>query len=104
MLRPPPRSTLFPYTTLFRSTGQVVVDPQVGHDDRGNADHGGTVEGQLSPHTGNEAYVQHKGVNNDGDERPGFFGVPAPVAAPGLVGPYAAQKGADGHQVKTGGQ
>src|SRR5690348_18003695 len=23
MIRPPPRSTLFPYTTLFRSTGQV---------------------------------------------------------------------------------
>src|SRR3712207_8203358 len=25
MLRPPPRSTLFPYTTLFRSIGTVVV-------------------------------------------------------------------------------
>src|SRR5438270_3880396 len=23
MLRPPPRSTLFPYTTLFRSTGRI---------------------------------------------------------------------------------
>src|SRR5258708_27424613 len=26
MIRRPPRSTLFPYTTLFRSTGQVNVD------------------------------------------------------------------------------
>src|SRR5438105_12905514 len=25
MLRPPPRSTLFPYTTLFRSLGAVLV-------------------------------------------------------------------------------
>src|SRR5256885_12207812 len=25
MIRRPPRSTLFPYTTLFRSTGQAVV-------------------------------------------------------------------------------
>src|SRR5689334_23667374 len=25
MLRPPPRSTLFPYTTLFRSAGMVAV-------------------------------------------------------------------------------
>src|SRR5437773_3508166 len=42
MLRPPPRSTLFPYTTLFRSddvvavTGQqprVVAAPAAGHGD-----------------------------------------------------------------------
>src|SRR3712207_8872884 len=30
MIRRPPRSTLFPYTTLFRSRG--VVDHQVGDD------------------------------------------------------------------------
>src|SRR3712207_7225676 len=28
MIRRPPRSTLFPYTTLFRSVGQVGVVPQ----------------------------------------------------------------------------
>src|SRR3712207_9175392 len=27
MIRRPPRSTLFPYTTLFRSTGDTGVDP-----------------------------------------------------------------------------
>src|SRR2546421_11087279 len=26
MIRPPPRSTLFPYTTLFRSNGDVIAD------------------------------------------------------------------------------
>src|SRR3712207_8211486 len=26
MIRRPPRSTLFPYTTLFRSEGQILVD------------------------------------------------------------------------------
>src|SRR3712207_8533854 len=33
MIRPPPRSTLFPYTTLFRSLGQrqEVLDRAVGH-------------------------------------------------------------------------
>src|SRR5438270_7380259 len=30
MIRRPPRSTLFPYTTLFRS---IVRDPQVVHDE-----------------------------------------------------------------------
>src|SRR5688572_31773257 len=32
MLRPPPRSTLFPYTTLFRSP----LDPFIGHRDAGS--------------------------------------------------------------------
>src|SRR5689334_24824959 len=31
MIRPPPRSTLFPYTTLFRSD-QLLQDVQRGHD------------------------------------------------------------------------
>src|SRR3712207_8050049 len=30
MIRRPPRSTLFPYTTLFRSAGQEDRDPDVG--------------------------------------------------------------------------
>src|SRR3712207_7532832 len=37
MIRRPPRSTLFPYTTLFRSAGHLefrVADPIVVHDDR----------------------------------------------------------------------
>src|SRR2546422_5283395 len=32
MIRRPPRSTLFPYTTLFRSTGGRVYDPANGVD------------------------------------------------------------------------
>src|SRR3989442_5057029 len=40
MIRRPPRSTLFPYTTLFRSPSVGVADELVGveprwHDDRG---------------------------------------------------------------------
>src|SRR5438874_5170288 len=30
MIRPPPRSTLFPYTTLFRSIGRVDGEPTAG--------------------------------------------------------------------------
>src|SRR6266704_2336497 len=32
MIRRPPRSTLFPYTTLFRSTEHEVLDEAAGHD------------------------------------------------------------------------
>src|SRR5688572_32398527 len=28
MIRPPPRSTLFPYTTLFRSSGRIAADAE----------------------------------------------------------------------------
>src|SRR2546430_14494565 len=31
MIRPPPRSPLFPYTTLFRSDGDLAVDLGAGH-------------------------------------------------------------------------
>src|SRR3712207_8259275 len=33
MIRRPPRSTLFPYTTLFRSAGHRVQERWVGHPD-----------------------------------------------------------------------
>src|SRR2546427_6569806 len=34
MIRRPPRSTLFPYTTLFRSLGLVIEPGRRGEDDR----------------------------------------------------------------------
>src|SRR3989442_9441097 len=33
MIRRPPRSTLFPYTTLFRSPGHIVVEADQHHRD-----------------------------------------------------------------------
>src|SRR2546422_373958 len=34
MIRRPPRSTLFPYTTLFRSAGRILLHPLAGPDQR----------------------------------------------------------------------
>src|SRR5258706_8577192 len=34
MIRRPPRSTLFPYTTLFRSVAEVQAEPASGHVSR----------------------------------------------------------------------
>src|SRR3712207_8942106 len=42
MIRRPPRSTLFPYTTLFRSAGRRVVDRRHRHRHRGSR---ATIEG-----------------------------------------------------------
>ena len=71
--------------------GEVVVDPEVGHDDRGKC-YGacdGVEVGRF--HFGDHTGVDDKGVNHNADQRPGLLGVPAPVAAPGFVGPDGTQ-------------
>src|SRR5207249_10518067 len=35
LIRRPPRSTLFPYTTLFRSAGVLLAGPDIDRRDRG---------------------------------------------------------------------
>src|SRR5438876_8809325 len=54
MMPPPPRSTLFPYTTLFRSVFPVLADGQiegvVGDDQRvGRCPRGGRENRDLGP-------------------------------------------------------
>src|SRR3712207_6890994 len=46
MIRRPPRSTLFPYTTLFRSDRHVVEHAEPGHDHAGEHE-AGEVEGRV---------------------------------------------------------
>src|SRR3712207_9547192 len=47
MIRRPPRSTLFPYTTLFRSPG-VLIDQ--GHDPEASAVMGSALDKVEAPH------------------------------------------------------
>src|SRR2546427_5740294 len=54
MIRRPPRSTLFPYTTLFRSLGQGVLEARIG---RTNHDRGLPVAAhKLIPEKGHVAW------------------------------------------------
>src|SRR3712207_8900750 len=49
MIRRPPRSTLFPYTTLFRSQQRADLDPgelRPRRDPRAQLDHPGHVDGE----------------------------------------------------------
>src|SRR3712207_1763367 len=46
MIRRPPRSTLFPYTTLFRSTGHRLAVVHPAHPHRPVVLHGGDVRGR----------------------------------------------------------
>src|SRR2546427_5376998 len=46
MIRRPPRSTLFPYTTLFRSPRQVLLQGDVDRSDAGGAGERIAAEGR----------------------------------------------------------
>src|SRR5438270_7254961 len=68
MIRRPPRSTLFPYTTLFRSTGtqRIGYDPLTGHLKSWVFDSaGGYADGYF--HREGESWIeQSSGVTSDG--------------------------------------
>src|SRR5690242_21469020 len=72
MIRRPPRSTLFPYTTLFRSQGRCNLVVREGDHFRVLASSNGTFKpaGQPLPATPSESYRQILvgDLNNDGVE------------------------------------
>src|SRR5207244_8938189 len=80
------------------SAGAVGVESLAGeaevHSHEGKHHHGegenGDGGGTLSRPAERDAGVQVAGVDDPGDERPGFFGIPTPEAPPRLVGPHSA--------------
>src|SRR5947207_13424333 len=106
MIRRPPRSTLFPYTTLFRSGEPVVVAPvgrfapvlalvhqevDVGAAGRGRVQFLPVVPGPLRDETG----VGRVGVDADDDAGPAAV----PVGEGGRVGGHPAGGAVDGVHV-----
>src|SRR3989442_9242480 len=71
MIRRPPRSTLFPYTTLFRSHHRRGGDaPGSGGGGRGRADHGWQSGGHpRDSRRGDGTRSQDRGVNHVGDRK-----------------------------------
>src|SRR3712207_8532567 len=72
MIRHPPRSTLFPYTTLFRSPqspggGGLVGALATGRQDGGAADHRLAAAGQ--PADGDEDVLVQAADDGDGQDR-----------------------------------
>src|SRR3712207_7169259 len=66
MIRRPPRSTLFPYTTLFRSLGEDPLGPavvgRVRGDDAAPGIVGQSQAVQLAAHVGHVGRSRHRGV------------------------------------------
>src|SRR3712207_7141182 len=68
MIRRPPRSTLFPYTTLFRSSGQPVMRVGSIHDERGYRRLRAALARQYDP-AWTDADIQVVDVDLGGDRR-----------------------------------
>ena len=68
-----------------------------GHDHALKGEHGTHSHAKSTP-SASDAAMEEKEISQKGDERPGFLGVPVPEATPGVVGPHAAEDGADGEE------
>src|SRR3989441_7715552 len=93
MIRRPPRSTLFPYTTLFRS--RAVHDDHVGRERRLRCDHrSAQPNGQReeSPRMARKNDRRKPAAGNRKGSRPGVAKVPAKPA--GKAGKSAAKPSA----------
>src|SRR5690348_17996653 len=66
MLRPPPRSTLFPYTTLFRSPIVTIDSPVDLSTLEVVQEHVPSTDGASIP----LYYVQRRGTAHDGSDAP----------------------------------
>src|SRR5256885_8319718 len=71
MIRRPPRSTLFPYTTLFRSRGEQARARSRVHPPRLSygRDHQPALEGHRGVHSGDENRVPARMLFGDHEDR-----------------------------------
>ena len=71
-----------------------------GPHDQGEASHRQHGQAEIR-HPAGEAGVQNHRINDERNQRPDFLGVPAPEAAPGIVGPNGARHCAYGQEDET---
>ena len=77
------------------------VDAEVGDDDAEEGE-GAVEEEGFGAASDFQGGMHGEGVDDEGDERPDFLGVPGPVVAPGDVGPEGADDDAEGEEEDGG--
>lgn len=78
-------------------TTEEEVNAKIGDDDAEEGE--SAVEKEFLRLTANgKRGIQGKGIDNEGDECPDFFGVPGPVVSPRDVGPEGTDNDAEGQQ------
>ena len=72
-----------------------IIDPEICKEHRNkskNGEIGNSFAAPASHHPG----MQHGRINEPRNQRPGFFGIPAPITAPGWISPDRTGYDADG--------
>ena len=62
------------------------IDPEICEQDGDKTDYGKISNAFAVPST-HQPGMQKGGIDEPGNQRPGLFGIPAPVTAPGGIGP-----------------
>ena len=82
--------------------GKYQVYAEIAKYRGGKTDDGQDRRPGSTPTAGNPG-VQVSRINKPDDQRPGFFGIPAPVSTPGDIGPESARDDTDGQKRKPDG-
>ena len=72
-----------------------VVDTEIGHEKRQEGEGHIEVIGQGTLEDWETLSMHHDGIDHEGNERPHFLGVPAPISAPRDVGPNSSDEDAE---------
>ena len=78
-------------------TTEEEVNAKIGDDDAEEGE-GAVVEEGFGAASDFQGGMHGEGVDEEGDERPDFLGVPGPVVSPRDVGPEGTDNDAEGQQ------
>lgn len=101
----PSQSIQFPQTyqgssrTIAVKTRKI-IHAEIGEHHGEEAENGEKGDPSALP-AAHRAQVEQCGINQPGDQGPGLFGIPAPVAAPGGIGPDRTGDDTGGQPEKT---
>src|SRR5690606_13191164 len=91
-------------TGITVQADQIKVDPEIGHHDAGKGDDADKIEGPTAPKSRDQAHMEYKGIDHDGNQGPCFLGIPAPITAPALISPLPPQEVPDREHHQTHGK
>ena len=89
-----------PKAVAVEAFAEDEVHPVPGHENGEKAGDRTDSKTIAAPPTANPS-VQENDVGEKGNESPGFFGIPVPKTAPGVVGPNATEDDSGGEKEDT---
>lgn len=78
--------------------GEEVVGAEVGEEYREDGNEEVEVQGARTAEETEGGAVERYGIDQEGDQGAGLFGIPSPVTSPRLVGPYRSDEDPGGEK------